>query len=71
MCCTQTGNRVIIIGFSIYTCQPLFKIFLDIGDNFPGFSRVFRDDGSAMELYSPLELKGYFNPSGVASDAVL
>ena len=26
------------------------KIFLDIGDNFPGFSRVFRDDGSAMEL---------------------
>ena len=33
-----------------HTCQPLLKIFLDIWDNFPGFSSVFRDDGSAMEL---------------------
>ena len=23
-----------------HTCQPLLKIFLDIGDNFPGFSRA-------------------------------
>ena len=27
----------------VHTCQPLYNFFLDIGDNFSGFSRVFRD----------------------------
>ena len=45
------GSTVVlsIRKYGSIPAQPLKNIFLDIGDNFPGFSRVFRDDGSAME----------------------
>ena len=47
-----SANAIVkIFGKTCIAYLPTtFKNFMDIGDNFPGFSSVFRDDGSAMEL---------------------